>query len=329
MTASKRFKGFCATLLPVVALASSGLSTGPAGVQTVIIRSVTLGVQVTASDLSKVEPAATGMAVPEGSRLTGDSADERVQLECANNVTYTIIGPFDVVVDSKDAKRLADSKDPKHPGPICTVDLNSGTAVATTGVGDGSGSDGGSAAIIGPGAVAMISHHTQFGLSVSQQGASGIESAFVLDGVAVLTRKDSPRDVPAGSSVDPETNGTNAIDDDTYEHVADAYTALDLSEASAQGNQDFELKLQQRWADALKHFGDAVARVELSETQAAAGATQSAIFYYELKRAAQLAKSSGSKELIDRVQVLRRKFGDLPLKPSLALPSPPVIKSVS
>lgn len=164
---------------------------------------------------------------------------------------------------------------------------------------------------------------------MSEQGASGIESAFVLDGAAVLTRKDSPRDVPAGSSVDPETNSTNAIDDDTYEQVAKAYTALDLSEDSARGNQGFEFELQQRWVDALERFDDATARVRLSETQAAAGATQSAIFYYELKRSEQLAGASKNQELITRVRVLRKRFGNLPLKPSLALPSPPIIKSVS
>lgn len=323
MIASKRFEGFCARLLPAVSLGLSALWAWPAGAQTVLIRSVTSGVQVTSSDLSKVEPATGGMAVPEGSRLTGYSADERVQLECTNSVSYTIVGPFDVVVDSKDAKHLADSTDPKRPGPICTVDLNSGTAVATTGIGDGSGSTGVSAAIIAPGAVAMISHHTQFGMSVSQQGASGIQSAFVLDGAAVLMRKDSPRDVQAGSSVDPETNSTNAIDDGTYRDIADAYTALDLSEPSAQHGQGFEFDLQQRWLDALKHFDAPLARVRLSETQAAAGATQSAVFYYELKRAEDLAKAAGNNDLINRVQSLRKKFGDRPPKPSPALPNPP------
>lgn len=322
MIASKGIKGFRAGLLVVALAAGAGLAVTSAHAQGLTIRAATSGVQVASSDLSKIVQATRGMLVAEGSELTGYSGDH-AQLECPSGVSYTLIGPFDVVVDSQDAKSLRNPADPRHRAIMCTVDLKSGTAVATTGIGGGSGADTGTAAIIGPDAVAMISHHTQFGLSVSQQGAAGMESAFVLDGAAVLTRKESPRDVPAGSSVDPETNSTSGIGDDTYQNIADTYADLDLSEASARGNQGFEFELQRSWFDALKHFDDAAARVTLSETQAAAGATQSVIFYYELKRAVQLADATGKKDLISRVQALRKKFGDHPPALRPALPSPP------
>ena len=322
MIASKRFEGLRARLLGVALTAAAGLPVTSALAQGLTVRATTSGVEVASSDLSKTLPATKGMPIVEGSELTGSSGDH-AQLECASGVSYTLVGPFDVVVDSKDAKRLRNPEDPKGSGVLCTVDLKSGTAVATTGIGDGPGSDTGTAVIIGPDAVAMVSHHTQFGLSVSQQGASGIESAFVFDGAAVLTRKDSPRDVQAGSSVDPETNSTTSIDDDTYQSIADTYTDLDLSEGSAQSSQGYGFELQQSWFDALKHFDDPLARVRLAETQAAAGATQSVIFYYELKRAGQLADASGNKELISRVQSLRKKFGDRLPKAGPASPNAP------
>lgn len=287
------------------------------------IRTATADVEVTAADLSKLGEATRGMAIPDGSELTGDSPDDRVQLECGSDISYTLAGPFDVVVDSKDARRLADSRDPRHQGIKCAVELKAGTAIATTWTGEGAGSNGDSAAIIGPGDVVLIADHAQFGLSVPRQGAADLESAFVLDGEAVLTRKDASQEVSAGSSVDPQSNSAGALDDQTYAKIADIYTNLDLSEGAAQGNEAYKDGLQQRWIDALQHFDAAAVRVGLVETEAAAGAAQSVIFYYELLRAEQLANPSGNQELIQRVQVLRADYGTRPPGPGPVLPDAP------
>lgn len=330
MIASKHAKRCSASLVVLAALALWGVAGRSACAKEASIRAATSGVEVTTGGQLGTVRAIRGMTLEDGSELRGESVHDSVQLECSNGATQTLsgnrYGPFDAVIDNEDPKLG------------CTVNLKSGRAVATTAAGGSNGSKSGSAAIIGPGAVAMLSHHTQFGVSVTQRGQGGMVSAFVLDGAAVLERKDArtSRDVAAGSTVDTGTNSTHPIDDHSYEEIADTYATLDVSGRSAEGDKSLERELQQRWVDALEHSADPLARVRLAEEQAAVGATDSVIFHYELERAAQLSNKSGNKDLIERVQALRDQSAvgtqstpDLPPAPAAARTQVATIRSAT
>lgn len=289
-------------------LPESGISAKPS----TMVQYVWPVVQVFGAGGSTATNVTEKMQLHDGDYLAGESDRSSVQVDCPNGGTQTLKGG----IDGKFAAVI-------HNG--CILDLTDGMAIATTGLGGSVTTPDGPATINGPGAVSMLSSHTQFGLVVKKVHGSWTTEGLVFDGSAVLNRPGVACRYPvsAGLSVDTDTCEITGIRPEEYDAVATAYTDLDLSQAKPNAGAADRKTLHDRWLGALKDPRDAEARVELAELEGRIGATKSQIFTYELRRAAVLARTSGRADLTKRVDVLAIRFGVV-IAPPPQMPAPPV-----
>jgi len=230
------------------------------------VRAVVGPVTVIHDGSAKRRPVAVGDALQDADRLQGGGMDASAQIDCPNGATQTLTGPFDAILN------------PSGSQTPCAIDLNAGTAVATT-AHTASGDDEPDSASITSGAIAMTAHHTQFGFDAGPPvtkkmlavKAAGQTRGFVLDGSASCRDVASGRlwTLEAGKQIDVRTREISAVSDTSYLRLATAFAKLDLSQKGAPAaNPEAEKSLQVRWLAVMQKPQDAAARVNLAETQA-------------------------------------------------------------
>lgn len=223
-----------------------------------------------------------GMPLNEADELEGVTNESSVLIQCPNGAAQTLSGPFNAIINRLDGEAA------------CTIDLRTGTAVATT----APANEGGGASLrAGP--IAMVSVHTQFGMHVTPQGndraVDRTISGFVLDGQANCRddRTERAWSVNSGQQIDIETRKFSSIDAKTYQRLARTFARLDANQLTSADPQ-LEEQLTARWLAVLQYPDDARARIELSRIQ---GSSVSAVARYQRARAKSLAQRSGDPAL--------------------------------
>jgi hypothetical protein len=253
-------------------------------------------------------PVRGGDELHDADRLQGDSPDASTQLECPSGATQTLTGRFDAVLNPSGAQS------------DCAIDLNVGTAIATTGHSPRGVEDDPKSALIKSGPIAMTSHHTQFGLEVLPTRKRGIPhvEGFVLDGSAACHDLQTGRQwrIETGKKIDMHSRVITPVEDAKYVRLARAFARLDLSQKGAAAiDPASERTLQTRWLAVMRQPQDAAARVNLIEAHVSLKVSASRVSVYQASRANVLIKKS-----VDPALKIRWKSIGAPVGANVVMP---------